>query len=71
MSLFENPEYRWRETFLVLFQDRQRPSTDAFRKMMEQCWEQECSPKMLQTSLGEHSKKVVFLFKKMVEHCLE
>ena len=35
MSLFENPEYRWRETFLVLFQDRQRPSTDAFRKTME------------------------------------
>ena len=35
MSLFENPEYRWRETFLVLFRDGQRPSTDAFRKTME------------------------------------
>ena len=35
MSLFENPEYRWRETFLVLFRDRQRPSTDDFRKAME------------------------------------
>ena len=35
MSLFENPEYRWRETFLVLFRDRQRPSTEAFRKALE------------------------------------
>jgi hypothetical protein len=35
MSLFENPESRWRETFLVLFEAQQRPSTDVFRRAVE------------------------------------
>ena len=34
MSLFENSEYRWRETFLVLFDDQHRPSTETFRQAM-------------------------------------
>jgi len=28
MSLFENPEYQWRETFLVLFDEQQRPTAE-------------------------------------------
>ncbi|MAZ95289.1 MAG: hypothetical protein CMJ73_04570 [Planctomycetaceae bacterium] len=32
MSLFENAEYRWRETFLVLFASEDRPSTKDFKK---------------------------------------
>lgn len=28
MSLFENPEYQWRETFLVLFNEEQRPTVE-------------------------------------------
>ena len=29
MSLFENDEYRWRETYFVLFHEENRPSADA------------------------------------------
>ena len=32
MSLFENAEYRWRETFLVLFASENRPGTKEFKK---------------------------------------
>ena len=35
MSLFGNSEYRWRETYLVLFDQQQRPSEDAFRQAIE------------------------------------
>ena len=34
MSLFENAEYRWRETFLVLFASEQRPSAKEFKKAL-------------------------------------
>ena len=29
MSLFENDEYRWRETFFVLFKEEKRPTVEA------------------------------------------
>jgi len=28
MSLFDDPNYRWRDTFLVLFEDEQRPTIE-------------------------------------------
>ncbi len=31
MSLFERPEYQWRETFFVLFDASQRPSADSVK----------------------------------------
>ena len=34
MSLFENSEYRWRETFLVLFARERRPSTNELKKAL-------------------------------------
>ena len=34
MSLFENSEYRWRETFLVLFAREHGPGTNEFKKAM-------------------------------------
>jgi len=39
MSLFGNPEYRWRETYLVLFDQQQRPSENAFRQAIERLGE--------------------------------
>ena len=35
MSLFENPEYRWRETFFVLFEDGSRPQADSVQAEMQ------------------------------------
>ncbi len=35
MSLFENDEYRWRDTYFVLFHDKDRPSADATLKSLE------------------------------------
>lgn len=34
MSLFENHEYRWRETYFVLFEQSRRPTLAAFKKML-------------------------------------
>lgn len=34
MSLFENSEYQWRETYFVYFDGSHRPSTDAIRAML-------------------------------------
>lgn len=34
MSLFENHEYRWRETYFVLFDQTKRPTLAAFKKML-------------------------------------
>ncbi len=36
MSLFENEQYRWRETYFVLFQDKHRPSADMACKALEE-----------------------------------
>lgn len=36
MSLFENDQYRWRETYFVLFDERQRPSTKETRAALEE-----------------------------------
>lgn len=35
MSLFENPEYRWRETFFVLFEDGSRPQASTVQAEMK------------------------------------
>lgn len=35
MSLFENDEYRWRDTYFVLFHQEDRPSADATLKAFE------------------------------------
>jgi ribonuclease HI len=35
MSLFANPQYRWRETYSVLFREADRPSAAALRKALE------------------------------------
>ncbi len=35
MSLFENPEYQWRETFFVLFDQTKRPSAKRVRSSLE------------------------------------
>ena len=35
MSLFANDQYRWRETYCVLFRDADRPSAAALRKALE------------------------------------
>ncbi|MFO7904846.1 MAG: hypothetical protein R6U98_19440 [Pirellulaceae bacterium] len=35
MSLFENDEYRWRDTYFVLFQEKDRPSPDATLQALE------------------------------------
>ncbi|MDZ4783635.1 MAG: hypothetical protein SGJ19_25590 [Planctomycetia bacterium] len=34
MSLFENHEYRWRETYFVLFERAKRPTLDEFKEML-------------------------------------
>ena len=34
MSLFENDEYQWRETYFVLFEEENRPAADAVREML-------------------------------------
>lgn len=34
MSLFENHEYRWRETYFVLFEQAKRPTLAAIKKML-------------------------------------
>ena len=36
MSLFENPAYRWRETYFVLFESEHRPSVEALEKGLDQ-----------------------------------
>ncbi len=35
MSLFENEEYRWRDTYFVLFPLKHRPSADEVRRALE------------------------------------
>lgn len=35
MSLFENDEYRWRDTYFVLFQEQNRPSADDTLQALE------------------------------------
>lgn len=35
MSLFENDEYRWRDTYFVLFQEHDRPSPDTTLQALE------------------------------------
>ncbi len=35
MSLFENPEYQWRETFFVLFDESRRPPADEIKSALE------------------------------------
>ena len=39
MSLFENEQYQWRETYFVLFEASQRPKTDALVKAIDQAGE--------------------------------
>lgn len=36
MSMFEDREYQWRETYFVLFHSAKRPRMDALRKRLEQ-----------------------------------
>ena len=36
MSLFDDPNYRWRDTFLVLFDDEQRPTIDLALSAIQQ-----------------------------------
>lgn len=36
MSLFENEQYRWRETYFVLFQAKNRPPADKIRQAFEE-----------------------------------
>jgi len=36
MSLFDDPNYRWRDTFLVLFDDEQRPTVDLALSAIQQ-----------------------------------
>lgn len=36
MSLFENDHYRWRETYFVLFDIHDRPTTEMARAMLDQ-----------------------------------
>ncbi|MCA9151492.1 MAG: hypothetical protein KDA92_19400 [Planctomycetales bacterium] len=36
MSLFENDEYQWRETFFVLFRDENQPTTQQVEKALRQ-----------------------------------
>lgn len=35
MSLFENGEYRWRETYFVLFEEKHRPTTAAAQAALQ------------------------------------
>ena len=35
MSLFDNPEYRWRETYLLFHKKKHRPSIDKIRQAIE------------------------------------
>jgi hypothetical protein len=35
MSLFENEDYRWRETFFVLFHEAERPTADALAQGLQ------------------------------------
>jgi hypothetical protein len=35
MSLFENPEYHWRETFFVLFDESRRPPAEEIKSALE------------------------------------
>lgn len=35
MSLFENDQYRWRETYFVLFSDRHRPTAEAVHDALQ------------------------------------
>ena len=36
MSLFENDEYQWRETYFVLFDESKRPSADAIESLLKE-----------------------------------
>ena len=36
MSLFDDPNYRWRDTFLVLFDDKQRPTIELAQSAIQQ-----------------------------------
>lgn len=36
MSLFDDPKYRWRDTFLVLFDDEQRPTVELALSVIQQ-----------------------------------
>ena len=36
MSLFDDPNYRWRDTFLVLFDDEQRPTVELALSAIQQ-----------------------------------
>ena len=36
MSLFDDPNYRWRDTFLVLFDDEQRPTVELALSVIQQ-----------------------------------
>ena len=36
MSLFDDPNYRWRDTFLVLFDDEQRPTVERALSAIQQ-----------------------------------
>lgn len=35
MSLFENDQYRWRDTYFVLFREKDRPSSEAMLQALE------------------------------------
>jgi hypothetical protein len=35
MSLFENEQYRWRDTYFILFHEQNRPSAVAVRQVLE------------------------------------
>lgn len=35
MSLFENDEYQWRETYFILFPEKKHPSADLVRKTLQ------------------------------------
>ena len=36
MSLFENEQYRWRETYFILFEEPRRPTIAQVRKSLKQ-----------------------------------
>ena len=36
MSLFENDQYTWRETFFILFEDKNRPTGEQMRAALEE-----------------------------------
>ena len=39
MSLFENDQYRWRETYFVLFEEKQRPQAKAVQESLSKLGE--------------------------------